>query len=314
MSIRELPPPPAGTDERLTTTLAFAVLLHATVILGVRFAPSALPGSLASTIEVTLVSESGASAPRDAAYLAQAASAGSGNTTDKVRPQAPLATAAPLDLPGLEAGDEWLNATPGSASTEAPDSLDAPDPRQRLLHRAVTTSRARRELASAARPVSGVEAPRLVVSHLMTRTADATDPVNQVNQRALAHSPDPRERFVAVNAAESRYAAYLEQWRQRVERVGNAEYPALARANRLSGRLVLEIVLNADGTIRELATRRSSRQAVLDEAAYRAVRHAAPFPPFPREVRAETDVLRFLYEWRYESGTVTATMRGMQGG
>ena len=77
---------------------------------------------------------------------------------------------------------------------------------------------------------------------------------------------------------------------------------------------MLEIVLNADGTIRQLATRRSSQHAVLDEAAWRAVRHAAPFAPFPATLRADTDVLRFLYEWRYESGVVSATTRAARAG
>ncbi len=309
-----LPAPAAGVNERLPATVAFALLLHLTVILGVRFVPEDGPTHDAAAVEVTQVREQSVTAPDDARYLAPSASRGGGNTEAQERPRAPLATAAPLDLPGLDAGDEWLTATPGTATTESPDALTAPDPHQRLLHRAVTTARSSRELSTAARPVSGVDAPRLVISHLMTVTADSVDPVSEINQSALASSAKLRERFVAVDARESRYALYLEQWRRRVERVGNAEYPAEARSRRLSGRLVLEIVLNADGTIRQLATRRSSQHLLLDEAAWRAVRHAAPFAPFPATLRAETDVLRFLYEWRYESGVVSATTRSVQAG
>lgn len=314
MKIAALPAPAVGMQERLPATIAFALLLHLTVILGVRFVPERDTGHDAAAIEVTQVREQTVTAPDQARYLAPSASRGGGNTEAQERPRAPLATAAPLDLPGLDAGDEWLTATPGTAETVAPDTLTAPDPHQQLLHRAVTTARSSRELATAARPVAGVDAPRLVISHLMTVTADSVDPVSEINQSALASSNRLRERFVAVDARESRYALYLEQWRRRVERVGNAEYPAEARARGLSGRLVLEIVLNADGTIRKLATRRSSQHAVLDDAARRAVRHAAPFSPFPAALRAETDVLRFLYEWRYESGVVSATMRSAQAG
>lgn len=307
MSVMTLPSAPVAPSERLPATICFALLLHATVILGVRFAPEDLGEFVASAIEVTLVREQNVAAPTNPEYLAQRSAQGGGNTAEKVRPRAPYATAAPLELPGLDAGDEWLSATPGTAVTDAPDSVAARDPHQVLLHRAVTALRAPREIATAARPITGSDAPRLIVSHLMSIARDAADPVSDVNQAALAQSKTPRERFVSVESRESHYARYLELWRRRVERVGNANYPAEARSAGLSGRLVLEIVLNADGTIRELATRRSSSHRVLDEAAYRAVRLAAPFAPFSREVRAETDVLRFLYEWRYAAGTVTAT-------
>lgn len=309
MSRVALPVAAAGTQERLPATIAFALLLHLTVILGVRFVPEADPTSDAAALEATEVREQTVAPPDQARYLAPSSSRGGGNTSALERPRAPLASAAPFELPGLDAGDEWLTATPGTAQTEAPDTLVAPDPHQQLLHRAVTTARSPRELATAARPVYGVDAPRVVISHLMTVTSDSVDPVSDVNQSALASSQKLRERFIAVDARESRYALYLEQWRRRVERVGNAEYPTEARDRKLSGRLVLEIVINADGTIRQLATRRSSQHAVLDEAAWRAVRHAAPFAPFPATLRADTDVLRFLYEWRYESGVVSATMR-----
>jgi protein TonB len=300
--------------ERLPATIAFALLLHLTLILGVRFVPESSAAVVAAALETTEVREQDVQAPDRARYLAQSASIGAGNTSVQERPRAPMAPAAPIELPGLDAGDEWLTATPGTASTEAPDTLVAPDPHQRLLHRAVTTARSPRELSTAARPVAGVDAPRVIISHLMTVAADSADPVSDVNQRAVASSDRVRERFVAVDARESQYAPYLEQWRRRVERIGNAEYPSEARTRGLSGKLVLEIVLNADGTIRQLATRRSSKHSVLDEAAWRAVRHAAPFAPFPPQLKAEADVLRFLYEWRYESGVVSATMRGARAG
>jgi len=314
MSILTLPPAPVSPRERLPTTLAFAFLVHAAVILGVRFAPEELARFAASTIEVTLVREQSVEAPDDPEYLAQHSARGGGNTAERVRPRAPFATAAPLELAGLDAGDEWLSATPGTASSEAPDSIAARDPLQTALHRTVTAERSPRSVPTAARPITGVDAPRLIVSHLMTLASEDADPVSDVNQSALAQAKRPRERFVSVESRESSYAQYLEMWRRRVERVGNANYPVEARSRGLQGRLVLEIVLNADGTIRQLATRRASAHAELDDAAYRAVRQAAPFAPFPRRIRAETDVLRFLYEWRYEAGTVSAATSQVRTG
>jgi protein TonB len=311
VSIDTLPSAEPGADERLPTTLAVAVLLHGLIILGVSFAPERLPAAGVSAIEVTLVQQRSERAPERADYLAQANLRGAGNTAEQVRPRAPSATSAALDLAGIPVGDEWLTATPGDADLPDPDLLRAqalPDP---ALRSAVTTREARRQLATRAQPVKGMEAPRLMIAHLMEVTSATADPVADANQDPRAHSRTPRERFVAVNAAESRYARYLEGWRRRVERLGNRNYPAEARSRGLEGRVVLEIVLNADGTVRELSPRRSSGHGVLDDAALRSVRSAQPFAPFPPELRADTDVLRFLYEWRYASGELsTRASRG----
>lgn len=305
MSIDTLPHAEPGADERLPTTLALAVLVHGLLVLGVSFAPEELPPAGISTVEVTLVQQQSAEAPEQADYLAQANLRGAGNTSERVRPQAPSATSAALDLAGIPVGDEWLTATPGDADLPDPDLLRAPLPPAPSLREVVTTRADSRKLATQAQPIKGMEAPRLIIAHLLEVTSAEADPVAEVNQAALAHSRTPRERFVAVNAAESRYARYLEAWRRRVERLGNRHYPAVARERGLSGRVVLEIVLNADGTVRALEPRRSSGQPLLDEAAIRSVRLASPYAPFPPDLRAETDVLRFLYEWRYESGALS---------
>ena len=46
----------------------------------------------------------------------------------------------------------------------------------------------------------------------------------------------------------------------------------------------------------------SSGQRELDQAAMQILRLAAPFEPFPEGLRAEYDVLRFAYEWRFSEG------------
>jgi protein TonB len=41
------------------------------------------------------------------------------------------------------------------------------------------------------------------------------------------------------------------------------------------------------------------------------LRLAAPFEPFPEELRSDYDVLRFAYEWRFSEGV--GTVRGAAG-
>ena len=91
----------------------------------------------------------------------------------------------------------------------------------------------------------------------------------------------------------------MEAWRAKVERVGNLNYPEEARRRKLAGQLVLDVALNPDGKINQITIRRSSGHKVLDDAAIRIVELAAPYAPFPEEIRAETDVLHITRTWQF---------------
>ena len=96
-------------------------------------------------------------------------------------------------------------------------------------------------------------------------------------------------------------AAYMHDWVRRVERVGNLNYPDEARRRRLSGSLVLVVGIKADGSIYDVMLRDSSGHQVLDDAARRIVELAAPFAPFPGELRKETDILFITRTWKFLS-------------
>jgi protein TonB len=112
---------------------------------------------------------------------------------------------------------------------------------------------------------------------------------------------DPREFFVSIDARASVFAEYLVGWKARMERLGTVNFPAAAR--RVHGRNpVLEVALSADGRLAEVRVTRSSGVGALDQAALDLVRLASPFDPFPADVRAQYDTLRFAYEWRFIDG------------
>ena len=91
----------------------------------------------------------------------------------------------------------------------------------------------------------------------------------------------------------------MEAWRAKVERVGNLNYPDEARRRRLSGDLLLDVALRPDGSIHRILLRRSSGHTVLDDAALRIVKLAAPFAPFPKDIREETDILHVERTWQF---------------
>lgn len=72
---------------------------------------------------------------------------------------------------------------------------------------------------------------------------------------------------------------------------------------------MLEVAINADGRLKEVVVRSSSGQRELDQAAMEILRLAAPFEPFPEGLRADYDVLRFAYEWRFSEGAGSVRAR-----
>ena len=121
--------------------------------------------------------------------------------------------------------------------------------------------------------------------------------------RVQQYSAEPRKQFVAPSAEASRYAAYLDAWRTRVEAVGTQHYPDEARG-RIYGSLRLTVSVRADGSIADVEIDEPSPHAVLNQAARRIVQLAAPFPPFPPEIARDTDVLVITRSWHFVNDTL----------
>jgi TonB family protein len=92
----------------------------------------------------------------------------------------------------------------------------------------------------------------------------------------------PKRRFVGARAEEYRFARYVEDWRAKIERVGNLNYPEAARELKLYGSLLITVSIRSDGSVENVEINRSSGQKVLDAAAIRIVEMSAPFAVFPR--------------------------------
>src|SRR5690348_6474807 len=112
----------------------------------------------------------------------------------------------------------------------------------------------------------------------------------QVDQQIEHYQKRPRKKFIGASAAEYRFAQYEEDWRAKVERLGTVNYPAEARG-KVYGNLRLTVTLRPDGTVAAIDLDRSSGLKVLDNAAFRIVRMASPFAPFPPDIRRDTDLL-----------------------
>lgn len=144
--------------------------------------------------------------------------------------------------------------------------------------------------------------PAILARRSGTRHADDR-PKTQTSATSFtqARQETARQRAAQADAR----ANYLEAWRQVVEQLGNRRLPDATVQQAAGKRLTLEVTLDADGALRSTRVRKSSGNAALDAAALKMLREAAPFAPFPPELRHRYPQLTFAYDWRFLPGLAT---------
>lgn len=286
----------AAQGERFVFALFLACAVHAVVIFGVAFAaPEARQAP--PTLEVTLAQHHTSQAPEDADYLAQHNQQASG-TADTPRELSSNRRAEIADttiqevnpLPQQQAARpaeqrRQLVTTVGDSTQQAPE-LPAEDKR----------SDEKRGDAPSDLPQVNPE-----IASLQARL----DKIRQT----IAQRPRVR-RLTSVATRASADAAYLHGWRQKVESVGNDNFPEEALQRQITGSLRMMVRLLPTGAVEEVVILESSGERILDDAAQQIVRLAAPFEPFPAEIRKEADRLEIIRTWRFEmTGLSTAATK-----
>ena len=133
----------------------------------------------------------------------------------------------------------------------------------------------------------------------MQRTLDAMRLEAQIAKDMDAYQKRPKRKFIGSRAEEYRFARYVEDWRLKVERVGNLNYPEAARQRKLYGSLTLTVSIRADGSVENVSVNRTSGHRILDAAAVHIVEMAAPYATFPPDVRRDTDILHITRTWTF---------------
>ncbi len=117
----------------------------------------------------------------------------------------------------------------------------------------------------------------------------------------------PKRKFIGARAKKYRDALYVESWRQKVEKVGNLNYPEAAKNLKMYGQLQLTVSIRADGSIESIEINRSSGHKVLDEAAKHIVELAAPYSRFPDDMHKEVDIVSITRTWTFTKEDNLAT-------
>ncbi len=281
-----LPAPPAiGESSRLGATLALSVLVHAMLVLGIGFAAEdAAP--VVPTLDVILSQTRSELTPAQADFLAQASNQGGGEHDRSTRPTAPQA--GPLPQP-----EDGLAPRPLRAQTPAP----SPPPDARVI-----SSIRAEETVPTAQPTPDVApAPLPPGQEKIARDIEMARLAAEIQLRSQQYAKRPKRKFVSASTKEYAWAQYLRSWVDRVERVGNLNYPDEARRRRIGGLVVISVGVRRDGSVESTRIIQSSNIPMLDNAAIRIVQLSAPYEPLPK-TREDPDVLHVTRTWQFLPG------------
>jgi len=278
--------------DRLPAMLFLAALVHGILIIGISFNPE-IASQFANVIslEVTIVADTDQhiDRPDNAAYLAQASQEGGGNTTEQVRPAAPLQSAMPVDNEGQIDGSALDDA---KAHDKSADEL--------LVSRDSADRKIEIDPRSEPRPETST-------AIAMEAGNEVTLPLPQEDQATmLIRDDEPRQLIISADTRESVIAAYLDNWKRRIEAVGEAYLPQLAELDDISGSPTLMVAIDMSGDLTEAVIRKTSGSTILDLAALDILNRASPFDPFPPEVSAEYDIVRFEYKWLFDDQLISS--------
>jgi periplasmic protein TonB len=268
-------------------TLGISIAIHM-VVLAIKFQPFDLRDMLdrGPPLEIALVNAKSATKPTKADILAQAHLDGGGNTNADRRAKTPLPV-LPKD----------------SANTEIAETSRKAQFLEQQAKELMTQLKSTAAAPAVPKTTEAIDPSDLpTATEMMERTLEAMRLEAQIAKDMDVYQKRPKRRFVGARAEEYRFARYVEDWRLKIERVGNLNYPEAARQLKLYGNLILTVSIRADGTVETITVNRSSGQRVLDAAAVKIVEMSAPFAPFPPDIRRDTDILHVTRTWSFTKG------------
>lgn len=307
---------------RLLGALLLASLLHAFILLGISFD---WPKSkdINKSMDVVLVVKPSPKPPAKADFLVQDHQNDGGESRKKAVPRSipnpiPMITfpkkVEPIVAPSprgivkqesahLSAAEEKADLEP--VPEEKPANLNQSEPKAVL-----TQTRSEKKITADVGTESGAESPAEPAPqprHLSTDllSQQITEVTSVLNKSREAQAK--QKRFVYSNLVKTHKnyaAAYEAEWQEKVERIGNINYPEEAARHNLEGSVLLAVGINGDGNLYSIQVRQSSGEPIIDQAAEQIVRLAAPYAPLPTELMEEGEVFVITRIFRFDNNHV----------
>ncbi len=270
--------------DRLVSTLFLAGVVHALIILGVTFSMPK-PNQASKSLEIVLVRKSSDRVPKKADFLAQANNLGSGESQEKKKLE--------------EAGSpQQMAQRQGQQAAEVKD-----DSSQKSSAKKVLVQQRSKKKINTADKEKKEDKPRKISTESLAQQISQLS--RELSEERQSYTKRPRVKFInSMSTKEYGLAQYELEWKRKIERVGNLNYPDEARRKKLSGQLVLVALINSDGSLEKVKIAKSSGHQVLDDAAMRIVELSAPFGALPKNVTQNYEQLSITRTWRFASDKV----------
>ncbi len=282
--------PKVSSNDRISFTLLLAIAFHALLILGLGFELIRNNSAPPSTIEVILTKTQNIDAPDDAKAIAENNQVQSGSVDFDARPTSPSVTKKSLQGNNQTSSPEMTETTTRPAESEM--MVHQNDPDGEKFSRRVTSE----------------ENSKVDQTELRKNQKNIALLVSELSREKQLYAKRPRINHVDTLSAKSAVEAkYIKDWVQKVEIIGNINYPNQAKQKKLSGTLILSVLVNHDGSVISAAVQQESGEKLLDEAAVKVVRLAAPFKQFPNEMHELYDQLMITRTWVYHSDDKLST-------
>jgi protein TonB len=279
---------------RLSPALAWGIGVSVAVhvlLLAIRFVdPEAIRfNPLPQPLEVVLVNSKTKSKPVAPDVIAQANLDGGGNTDENRRARTPLPVNREADR-----GEDLKRAQKRVQALEAQQ--------RRLLAKAQAAKPVPAPPPAEAKPEPAPDPqPRQSGADLANMALAMARLEAQISRQTDEYNKRPRKAFVGARATEHRLAQYVEDWRIKVERIGNLNYPTEARG-RIYGSLQVTVAIRPDGSIDSMQVTRPSGYPILDRAAEKILNLAAPFAPFSSEILKDYNMIVITRTWTFAPG------------
>ncbi len=261
--------------------MTFSIALHGFLLFGIVLVmPDARRNALFSQpLQVVLVNSKSKSKPPKADALAQANLDGGGNTAEDRRAKSPLPTIR-----------DDLQFTPEQRAKRVALEEES----KRMMTRLKSDHTAEQPEIKKQTNDTASSGDDLVQKALEIARLEA-----QISKNWDAYQGLPRRTNIGARTREYRFAQYIEDWRVKVERIGNLNYPEAARREKVFGSLKLSVSIRADGSVEKIEVDKSSGHRILDAAAVRIVKLAAPYSPLPANITQDTDILEITRTWTF---------------
>ena len=272
------------SNDRFAVSILMALGLHAAVLLGVGFVLDFKPLTHPlETLDVVLVNWRSEAEPEEADFLAQASQQGGGESTEVSKPSQENTGASPGPVEGSDLIDQREQMS--SVADAAREQILIEDDNSKFTQQITAIEQPEPPLPSAAT--------------LMQESMTMAKLQPGIQRDRESQSKLPRRKWISANTREYEYAAYMQAWVAKVERVGNLNYPEEVRRLKLVGDLVMTVGIKKDGSVESINIQRSSGMPQLDQAATRIVRLAGPYSPLPEFINSNVDVLHITRTWRF---------------